>query len=121
MGFSSQYNERNSGANSGVTKAKPYIESIYLFLFVNKFYNFSTVLGVKIALFMETYVYQIKSAKGVHLDHLYQELLMIIDAYKDGCETTKLQLVPSANCILLTSNNLKLRASLIKDTDFEIS
>ena len=69
---------------------------------------------------METFICQIKSAKGVHLDQLYQELLMIIGTYKDSYETTKMQLVPSANCILLTSNNLKLRASLLKDEDFEI-
>ncbi len=29
-------------------------------------------------------------------------------------------LTPSANCVLLISNNLKLKSSLLKDKDFEI-
>jgi len=69
---------------------------------------------------MDTYVFQIKSSKGVRIEHLYQELLMIIDKHKSDGEITKIQLVPSAKCVLLTSNNIKLRHSLIKDNDFEI-
>ena len=69
---------------------------------------------------MDMYIFQIKSSKGVHIEHVYQELLMIIDKYKVGYESTKIQLIPSSKCILLTSNNLKLRASLTKDSDFEV-
>ncbi|MEO8759612.1 MAG: hypothetical protein ABI388_01450 [Bacteroidia bacterium] len=67
---------------------------------------------------MDSYVFKIKSAKGVHLDYIYQELSMLIDAYKTEHETTKIQRVSAIDCILLTTNNLKLRAALIKDEDY---
>jgi hypothetical protein len=67
---------------------------------------------------MDSYVFKIKSAKGIHLDYLYQELSMIIDSYKNENETTKMQRVPAFDFILLTSNNLRLRTALIKDEDF---
>ena len=67
---------------------------------------------------METFVYQIKSAKGVHLEQLHQEIIMITDKYRSDYGIMKIKLVPAANCILLTSDNLRLRATLLKDDDF---
>ncbi|MEO8759909.1 MAG: hypothetical protein ABI448_03390 [Bacteroidia bacterium] len=67
---------------------------------------------------MDTYVFKIKSARGVHLDYLFQELSMIIDECKTENESTKIERVPVFDCILLTTNNLKLRTTLIKDEDF---
>jgi hypothetical protein len=64
---------------------------------------------------MDNYLFRIKSAKGVHLDYLYQELNMIVDAHKSENEITKIQRVPAMNCLLLSSDNLKLRTALLKD------
>jgi hypothetical protein len=70
---------------------------------------------------METFVYQIRSAKGVHLKYVYQELSMIIDKHKTNDDSTIMQAVPSGNCVLLTTNNVKLISALKKDEDFILS
>ena len=67
---------------------------------------------------METFVYQIRSAKGVHLKHIYQELTMLVDEYKVEDDSTITQAVPAVDCVLLTTNNVKLVSALKKDADF---
>jgi len=69
---------------------------------------------------MNTYSLQIKSAKGAHLDKLYQELETIIENYKDY-GTTKIQSVPATDCVLLVSNNLKLGTVLYRYDEFIIT
>jgi|GEM_PF-4540070 len=66
---------------------------------------------------MDTYIFKITSAKGVNLEYLYVELGLIVEKYK-GEGTTSIKRVTVSNCILLTSDNLKLRAALLKDDDF---
>lgn len=70
---------------------------------------------------METFVYQIRSAKGVHLKHVYQELVMIVDKHKITDDSTIVQPIPAGDCVLLTTNNIKLVGSLKKDTDFVLA
>jgi hypothetical protein len=67
---------------------------------------------------MDNYLFRITSAKGVHLDYLLQEISIIIEAHKTENEITRIQRVPAMNCLLLTSDNLKLRTALLKDKDF---
>jgi hypothetical protein len=70
---------------------------------------------------METFVYQIRSAKGVHLNHVYQELTMLVEEHKVADDSTIMQAVPAGDCVLLTTNNVKLVSALKRDTDFVLS
>ena len=56
---------------------------------------------------MKTFVYEVKSAKGVHIEQLNQELLMIIHDYNSVDYPTKTQLTSYTNNIILTSPSLK--------------
>ncbi|HXU27691.1 MAG TPA: hypothetical protein VN698_10695 [Bacteroidia bacterium] len=67
---------------------------------------------------METFVYQIRSAKGVHLKFVYQELTMLVEEHKVDNDSTIMQAVPAGDCVLLTTNNVKLVSALKKDADF---
>jgi hypothetical protein len=68
---------------------------------------------------METFVYQIRSAKGVHLKYVYQELTMLVEEHKaEDDDSTIMQAVPAGDCVLLTTNNVKLIAALKRDADF---
>jgi len=69
---------------------------------------------------MNTYSFKIQSAKGLHLDKLYQELDTIIEKYKEY-GTTKIQRVPATDCVLLVSNNLKLGTVLYRYDEFIIT
>jgi len=70
---------------------------------------------------METFVYQIRSAKGVHLKFVYQELVMLVEEHKVDNDSTIMQAVPAGDCVLLTTNNVKLVGALKKDADFILS
>ncbi len=69
---------------------------------------------------METFIYEVKSAKGIHLEQLYQEIVMISNGYKHDEEPAKIRSVPSVNSVLLTTTNYKLISALSFDTDFTI-
>ncbi|HXU27802.1 MAG TPA: hypothetical protein VN698_11275 [Bacteroidia bacterium] len=70
---------------------------------------------------METFVYQIKSAKGVHLEQVYKELSMLINEHTVEDDSTIIKIVSAGNCVLLTTGNAKLISSLKKDPDFLLS
>jgi hypothetical protein len=63
---------------------------------------------------------RVKSAKGLQLDKLCQEIESIIEKYKDY-GATKIQRVPAAECVLVISNNLKLGTVLYRYDEFIIT
>ncbi|HXU28352.1 MAG TPA: hypothetical protein VN698_14060 [Bacteroidia bacterium] len=67
---------------------------------------------------MKKCIYEIKSAKGVHLEQLYQELAMILDSHKIELEPSRIQNIPALKAVFLTTLNHKLVSSLQNDTDF---
>jgi hypothetical protein len=70
---------------------------------------------------METYIYEVKSAKGVLLEQLYQEIILISNGYKHEEEPAKIRPIPSLNSVLLTTTNHKLVSALSYDEDFTIT
>jgi len=70
---------------------------------------------------METFIYQIKSAKGIHLEQLYQEITMILNSFKPEEEPSIICNVPSLNSVLLTTINYKLVCNLLSDVDFALT
>ena len=67
---------------------------------------------------MNSYLLQIKPIKEINLDFFHQEISAIIETFKTDKEDTKLLRVPATNCILLTSNNIKLRFALSKNQNY---
>jgi|GEM_PF-1765690 len=70
---------------------------------------------------MRTYIYAIQSAREIPLDQLHQEISIIIDDYISLDSPSKMQRVPSLNCILLTAENHKLVSALLKNTDYTMT
>ena len=67
---------------------------------------------------MGTFVYHVKSSRGIHLEQLHQELSMLVRDYSTSHEKAKLLRVPDANYVLLVSNNHRLKSALSRDSDF---
>ncbi len=69
---------------------------------------------------METNIYEVKSAKEVHLEYLHQGLNKIFEDYNTDGDSSKIQQVPALNYLLLTTGNHRFVLALLKSGNYLI-